>query len=69
MMTPSEAVDLLAARTSSAWVWRPTRCAGSCTRKASSATFIDRNVNYTNFCTEYCTFCAFYRPMDTPKAM
>ena len=24
---------------------------------------IDRNVNYTNFCTEYCTFCAFYRPL------
>jgi cyclic dehypoxanthinyl futalosine synthase len=24
---------------------------------------IDRNVNYTNFCTEYCSFCAFYRPM------
>jgi cyclic dehypoxanthinyl futalosine synthase len=24
---------------------------------------IDRNINYTNFCTEYCTFCAFYRPM------
>jgi cyclic dehypoxanthinyl futalosine synthase len=23
---------------------------------------IDRNINYTNFCTEYCTFCAFYRP-------
>jgi len=23
---------------------------------------IDRNVNYTNFCTEYCSFCAFYRP-------
>ena len=22
---------------------------------------IDRNINYTNFCTEYCTFCAFYR--------
>jgi cyclic dehypoxanthinyl futalosine synthase len=28
------------------------------------ATYIvDRNVNYTNFCTEYCSFCAFYRPM------
>src|ERR1700709_324861 len=27
---------------------------------------IDRNINYTNFCTEYCTFCAFYRPL--PKA-
>ncbi len=24
---------------------------------------VDRNINYTNFCTEYCTFCAFYRPM------
>ncbi len=24
---------------------------------------IDRNINYTNFCTEYCSFCAFYRPM------
>ena len=24
---------------------------------------IDRNINYTNFCTEFCTFCAFYRPM------
>ncbi|MEQ1474094.1 MAG: dehypoxanthine futalosine cyclase, partial [Candidatus Acidiferrum sp.] len=20
---------------------------------------IDRNINYTNFCTEYCSFCAF----------
>ncbi len=24
---------------------------------------IDRNINYTNVCTEYCTFCAFYRPL------
>jgi cyclic dehypoxanthinyl futalosine synthase len=24
---------------------------------------IDRNINYTNFCTEYCSFCAFYRPL------
>ena len=24
---------------------------------------IDRNINYTNFCTEYCAFCAFYRPL------
>lgn len=24
---------------------------------------VDRNLNYTNFCTEYCSFCAFYRPM------
>ena len=24
---------------------------------------IDRNINYTNYCTEFCTFCAFYRPL------
>jgi len=24
---------------------------------------VDRNINYTNFCTEFCSFCAFYRPM------
>ena len=29
---------------------------------------IDRNINYTNFCTEYCTFCAFYRPLKGPTA-
>src|SRR4029079_15734582 len=29
---------------------------------------IDRNSNYTNFCTEYCTFCAFYRPLKGPQA-
>ncbi len=23
---------------------------------------IDRNINYTNVCTEFCSFCAFYRP-------
>lgn len=25
---------------------------------------IDRNLNYTNVCTEYCTFCNFYRPKN-----
>jgi cyclic dehypoxanthinyl futalosine synthase len=29
---------------------------------------IDRNINYTNFCTEHCTFCAFYRPLKGPQA-
>jgi len=29
---------------------------------------IDRNINYTNFCTEYCSFCAFYRPLKGPQA-
>src|SRR5262245_33379688 len=26
---------------------------------------IDRNFNYANFCTEYCSFCAFYRPLGS----
>jgi cyclic dehypoxanthinyl futalosine synthase len=29
---------------------------------------IDRNINYTNFCTEYCSFCAFYRPLKGERA-
>src|ERR1700744_222580 len=29
---------------------------------------IDRNINYTNFCTEYFTFCAFYRPLKGKQA-
>jgi cyclic dehypoxanthinyl futalosine synthase len=27
---------------------------------------IDRNINYTNFCIEHCSFCAFYRPRPRP---
>jgi cyclic dehypoxanthinyl futalosine synthase len=29
---------------------------------------IDRNINYTNACTEYCSFCAFYRPVGHKDA-
>lgn len=30
---------------------------------------IDRNINYTNVCDVYCTFCAFYRPPgDHPES-
>ena len=28
---------------------------------------IDRNINYTNICTEYCSFCAFFRPVGSPE--
>jgi cyclic dehypoxanthinyl futalosine synthase len=28
---------------------------------------IDRNINYTNICTEYCSFCAFYRPVGSAE--
>lgn len=29
---------------------------------------IDRNVNYTNVCESRCSFCAFYRGIDSPDA-
>ena len=29
---------------------------------------IDRNVNYTNVCKEFCSFCAFYRIKGDPEA-
>jgi len=29
---------------------------------------IDRNINYTNVCIDYCSFCAFYRPPGHPEA-
>jgi cyclic dehypoxanthinyl futalosine synthase len=29
---------------------------------------IDRNINYTNVCKEFCTFCAFYRIKGHPEA-
>ncbi len=28
---------------------------------------IDRNINYTNICTEYCSFCAFYRHVGSAE--
>ena len=44
------------------------RAADEVTRRLHSESYrtynIDRNVNYTNFCTAVCDFCAFYR---TPK--
>ena len=29
---------------------------------------VDTNLNYTNVCDAYCTFCAFYRTEDSPEA-
>jgi cyclic dehypoxanthinyl futalosine synthase len=29
---------------------------------------IDRNINYTNVCKEFCTFCAFYRVKGDPES-
>ena len=44
------------------------RCAAHLHPEGTVTYIIDRNINYTNFCTEYCTFCAFYRPLKGPAA-
>ena len=63
MMTQQEAVDLL----QSDDLIGIGMAADSLRRKLHPegvvTYIIDRNINYTNFCTEYCSFCAFYRPM------
>ena len=63
MMTHREAVDLLA----SPDLVGIGMAADALRRKLHPegvvTYIIDRNINYTNFCTEYCSFCAFYRPM------
>ena len=62
-MTPAEAVDLFA----SPDLVGIGMAADALRRKLHPegvvSYIIDRNINYTNFCTEYCTFCAFYRPL------
>ena len=63
MMTPAEAVDLF----HSDDLIGIGMAADALRRKLHPegvvTYIIDRNINYTNFCTEYCSFCAFYRPM------
>ena len=67
MMTRHEAIELLR----SADLIGAGMAADSLRRKLHPegvvTYIIDRNINYTNFCTEYCTFCAFYRPIGHPE--
>ena len=63
MMTPSEAVDLLGSPDLIGLGMAADAVRRKLHPEGVVSYIIDRNVNYTNFCTEYCTFCAFYRPM------
>lgn len=48
---------------------RAARCRAQQIHGDSPVTFlIDRNINYTNVCTNRCRFCAFYREPDSPGA-
>jgi cyclic dehypoxanthinyl futalosine synthase len=68
MLSPREAADLL----SSTDLIGLGMAADALRRKlhpAGVASYIiDRNINYTNVCTDACTFCAFYRPLGHPES-
>jgi cyclic dehypoxanthinyl futalosine synthase len=63
MMTTQEAVDLLRSHDLTGIGMAADALRRKFHPEGVVSYIIDRNINYTNFCTEYCSFCAFYRPM------
>src|SRR6185437_395955 len=63
MMTRAEAIDLYRSDDLIAIGMEADRVRRKLHPEGVVSYIIDRNINYTNFCTEYCSFCAFYRPM------
>ncbi len=63
MMTTKEAIDLFASDDLIAIGMAADDARKRLHPEGVVTYIIDRNINYTNFCTEYCSFCAFYRPM------
>jgi len=63
MMTPQEAVDLFGSDDLIGIGMAADALRRKLHPEGVVTYIIDRNINYTNFCTEYCSFCAFYRPM------
>src|SRR5438270_13175993 len=63
MMTRAEALDLFASDDLIGIGMEADRIRRQWHPEGVVSYIIDRNINYTNFCTEYCSFCAFYRPM------
>jgi len=63
MMSPAQAVDMLRSD-DLIGIGMEADCVRRRLHPEGVVTYIiDRNINYTNFCTEYCSFCAFYRPL------
>ena len=63
MLTPREAVDLLESTDLIGLGMAADQLRRRFHPEGVATYIVDRNINYTNFCTEYCTFCAFYRPL------
>ena len=67
-ITRQQALDYFHSPTSSAWRFEADAVRRRLHPEGVVTYIIDRNINYTNFCTEYCTFCAFYRPLKRRRA-
>ncbi len=65
MMTRAEAIDLLRSDDLIGIGQAATTVRERIHPERVVSYIIDRNINYTNFCTEYCSFCNFYRPMGS----
>jgi cyclic dehypoxanthinyl futalosine synthase len=63
MMTPQEAIEMFASDDLVGIGMEADAVRRKLHPEGVATYIIDRNINYTNFCTEYCSFCAFYRPM------
>jgi cyclic dehypoxanthinyl futalosine synthase len=68
MMTRSEAIDLFASDDLIGIGMAADAVRRRLHPEGVVSYIIDRNINYTNACTEYCTFCAFYRPVNHPES-
>jgi len=67
MITRQAALDLFQSDDLIAIAWKPTASAASGTRRRGQLHHRSQH-HYTNFCTEYCSFCAFYRAPVPRKA-
>ncbi len=67
MMTPAEAIELFKSDDLIGIGMEADALRRKLHPEGVATYIIDRNINYTNFCTEYCSFCAFYRPMGSPE--
>ncbi len=63
MMTPQEAIDLFRSDDLVGLGMAADAVRRKLHPEGVVSYIIDRNINYTNFCTEFCSFCAFYRPL------
>ena len=63
MMTPQEAIDLFRSDDLVGLGMAADAVRRKLHPEGVVSYIIDRNINYTNVCTEFCSFCAFYRPL------